>query len=56
MNNAGFEKTMEKLWSRCWITNCQLLINKRENTGLKYLNSSKTFIEYSNDMDDIYKI
>ena len=33
----------------------QLLINKRGRTGLKYLNDSKTFIEYSNDMDDIYK-
>ena len=33
----------------------QLLINKRENTGLKYLNDSKAFIEFSNDMDDIYK-
>ena len=33
----------------------QLLINKRESTGLKNLNDSKAFIEYSNDMDDIYK-
>ena len=33
----------------------QLLINKREKTGLKYLNDSKAFIQYSNDMDDIYK-
>ena len=33
----------------------KLLINKRESTGLKYLNYSKAFIEYSNDMDDIYK-
>ena len=33
----------------------KLLINKRESTGLKYLNDSKTFIEYLNDMDDIYK-
>ena len=33
----------------------QLLINKRESTGLKYLNNSKAFIKYSNDMDDIYK-
>ena len=32
----------------------QLLINKREITGLKYLNYSKAFIEYWNDMDDIY--
>ena len=34
---------------------CQLLINKRESTGLKYLNNSKDITEYSNDMDDIYK-
>ena len=33
----------------------QLLINKRESTGLKYLNDPNTFIEYSNKMDDIYK-
>ena len=34
----------------------QLLINKRESTGLKYLKGSKAFIGYSNDMDNIYKI
>ena len=33
----------------------QLLIKKKESTGLKYLNDSKAFIEYLNDMDDIYK-
>ena len=33
----------------------QLLIRKQESTGLKYLNDSKAFIEYSNDMDDIYR-
>ena len=32
-----------------------LLINKKENTHLKYLNDSKVFIEYSNNMDDVYK-
>ena len=32
-----------------------MLINKSESTGLKYLNDLNTFIEYSNDMDDIYK-
>ena len=32
-----------------------MLINKKESTGLNYLNDSKAFIEYSNDMDDIYK-
>ena len=29
------------------------LINKEPSTGLKHLNSSKTFIKYSNDMDDV---
>ena len=33
----------------------QFLINKRESAGSKHLNDSKAFIEYSNDMDDIYK-
>ena len=33
----------------------QFLISKRENTGLKHFNDSKAFVEYSNDMDDIYK-
>ena len=33
----------------------QLIINKRENTGLKHFNDSKAVIEYSNDMDDIQK-
>ena len=33
----------------------QLLINKRESAGLKYSNNCKAFIEYSNDMNDIYK-
>ena len=32
-----------------------MLINKHKNAGLKHLNDSKAFIEYSNDMDDIYK-
>ena len=32
-----------------------MLINKTESAGLKYLNDSKAFIEYSSDMDDIYK-
>ena len=33
----------------------QLLINRRESAALKCLNGPKAFIEYSNDMDDIYK-
>ena len=33
----------------------QLIINKRESAGLKHLNDPKAFIEYSNDMQDVYK-
>ena len=33
----------------------QFLINKRESTELKHFNDPKAFIEYSNDMQDVYK-
>ena len=33
----------------------QFLINKRESIGLKNFNDPKVFIEYSNDMHDVYK-
>ena len=33
----------------------QFLTNERENTVVKHFNDSKAFIQYSNDMDDIYK-
>ena len=32
----------------------QLLIEKRENTGIKHLNDQKAFIECLNSMDDVY--
>ena len=35
--------------------NYQYLINKREKVGLKYFHDPKVFIEYSNDMQDVYK-
>ena len=35
--------------------NINFWLKKRECTGLKHFNDSKPFIEYSNDMDDIYK-
>ena len=34
---------------------CQLLINKRESTGLQHFNNSKAFIENWNDMNNVYK-
>ena len=33
----------------------QYLINKRENVGLNHFNDPKVFMEYSNDMQDVYK-
>ena len=33
----------------------QYLINKREKVGLNHFNHPKAFIEYSNDMHDVYK-
>ena len=35
--------------------NYQFLINKRESTGLKHFNDPKAFIEYSNDMQNVYR-
>ena len=34
----------------------QYLINKREKVGLDHFKDPKAFIEYSNDMQDVYKI
>ena len=33
----------------------QCLINKREGVGINHFNDPKAFIEYSNDMHDVYK-
>ena len=33
----------------------QYLINKRESVGINHFNDLKAFIEYSNDMRDVYK-
>ena len=36
-------------------TKYQYLINKREKVGLDHFDDHKTFIEYSNDIQDVYK-
>ena len=33
----------------------QYLINERESVGINHFNDPKAFIEYSNDMHDVYK-
>ena len=35
-------------------TKYQLLINIRKRTGLKHFDDPEAFIEYSNDMQDVY--
>ena len=35
--------------------NYEYLIKNRENAGIKHVNDSNVFIEYSNTMDDVYK-
>ena len=34
----------------------QYLINKREGVGINHFNDLKAFIDYSDDMNDVYKI
>ena len=36
-------------------TKYKILISERETSGLKFLNDSKAFIEYSNEIADIFK-
>ena len=35
--------------------NINFFLNKWKSTGFKHFNDSKAFLEYSNNMDDIYK-
>ena len=57
LNLINYEPNIDKIFlyaKDSYEARYQLLINKREGTGLKYLNDPKGFIKYSNDMDDIY--
>ena len=55
LNLISNEPDIDNTYKHLYEAKYQSLINKRENTGLKYFNDSIAFIEYSNDMDDIYK-
>ena len=58
LNLINHEPDFDKIYSYAkdpYEAKYQLLINKRESTGWKYLNDSKAFIQYSNDMEDTYK-
>ena len=55
MNNQPAIDKMHLYAKNPYETKCQYLINKRWKVGLKHYNDLKAFIEYSNDMQDVYK-
>ena len=58
LNLINHESDIDKIYLHAkdpYKAKYQFLISKRESTGLKYFNDSRAFIEYSSDMDDIYK-
>ena len=58
LNFINNEPDIDKIYLYCkdpYDAKHQFLINKRERTGLKHFNDPKAFIEYSNDMQDVYK-
>ena len=58
LNLINNQPNIEKIYMHAkdpFETKYQFLINKRESTGLKHFNDPKAFIEYSNDMHDVYK-
>ena len=58
LNLINYQPDIDKMYlyaKKLYEAKYQFLINKRENVGLKHWNDSKAFIEYSNDMQDVYK-
>ena len=59
MNLIGNQPDIDKIYLHAkdpFEAKYQSLINKRENVGINHLNDPKAFLEYSNDMHDVYKI
>ena len=54
-NQPGIDKTYYLYVKDPYKAKYYFLINKRESTGLKQFNDSKAFIEYSSDIQDVYK-
>ena len=55
-NQINRERDIDKIYlyeKDPYETKNQLLRNKRDSTGIKYLNYSKAFLKYSNSIDDI---
>ena len=55
INNQPYIKILYLYAKDPYETKYQYLINKREKVGLDHFKDPKTFIEYSNDMEDVFK-
>ena len=58
MNLRNNQLDTDKIYSYVkdpYETKYQYLINKREKVGLNHFNDPNTSMEYSNDMQDVYK-
>ena len=58
LNSINNQSDIDKIYLYAkdpYETKYQNLINKQESTDLKHFNDAKVFIEYSNDMQDVYK-
>ena len=55
INNQPYIKILYLYAKDPYETKYQYLINKREKVGLDHFKEPKTFIEYSNDMEDVFK-
>ena len=59
MNLINNQRDIDKIYLYAkdpYEAKCQYLINKCEKVGLEHFKDPKAFIEYSNDMQDVYKI
>ena len=58
LNSVNNQQDIDKIYLHAkypYEAKYQFLINKRESIGLKHFNHPKAFIEYLNDMQDVYK-
>ena len=58
LNLINYQLDIDKIYLQAKVSyevKQQFLIRKREKVDLDYFNGSKDFIEYSNDMQDVYK-
>ena len=53
LNLINNQPDIDKIYLYAKETKHQILINKKESTGLQHFNDAKAFIEYSNDIQDV---